>query len=84
LDRQSDPDGSRHWFFDQVDFACAGVSCRFFDRAFLDFGNSGTGCRLVLGAGLVMLVVLMWSIPALHNLLDLLWLKIQILLGLNP
>ena len=44
----------------------------------------GAPLLLVLGAGLVMLVVLMWSIPALHNLLDLLWLKIQILLGLNP
>src|SRR6478752_4084795 len=43
----------------------------------------GAPLLLVLGAGLVMLVVLMWSIPALHNLLDLLWLKIQILLGLN-
>jgi uncharacterized membrane-anchored protein len=44
----------------------------------------GAPLLLVLGAGLVMLVVLMWSIPALHDLLDLLWLKIQILLGLNP
>jgi uncharacterized membrane-anchored protein len=44
----------------------------------------GAPLLLVLGAGLVMLVVLMWSIPALHNLLDLMWLKIQILLGLNP
>jgi uncharacterized membrane-anchored protein len=44
----------------------------------------GAPVLLVLGAGLVMLVVLMWSIPALHDLLDLLWLKIQILLGLNP
>jgi uncharacterized membrane-anchored protein len=44
----------------------------------------GAPLLLVLGAGLVMLIVLMWSIPALHDLLDLLWLKIQILLGLNP
>jgi len=44
----------------------------------------GKPMLLVLGAGLVMLIVLMWSIPALHDLLDLLWLKIQILLGLNP
>ena len=44
----------------------------------------GAPMLLVLGAGLVMLIVLMWSIPALHDLLDLLWLKIQILLGLNP
>ena len=44
----------------------------------------GAPVLLVLGAGLVMLVVLMWSIPALHDLLDLLWLKIQIVLGLNP
>jgi uncharacterized membrane-anchored protein len=44
----------------------------------------GAPLLLVLAAGLIMLVVLMWSIPALHDLLDLLWLKIQILLGLNP
>jgi uncharacterized membrane-anchored protein len=44
----------------------------------------GAPMLLVLGAGLVMLIVLMWSIPALHDLLDLLWLKIQIILGLNP
>ena len=43
----------------------------------------GAPLLLVLGAGLVMLIVLMWSIPALHDLLDLLWLKIQILLGLQ-
>ena len=44
----------------------------------------GAPLLLVLGAGLLMLVVLLWSIPALHDLLDLLWLKIQIILGLNP
>ena len=44
----------------------------------------GAPLLLVLGAGLLMLVVLLWSIPALHDLLDLLWLKIQIVLGLNP
>jgi uncharacterized membrane-anchored protein len=38
---------------------------------------------LVLLAGLVALVVIVWATPSLHDVAQLLWLKIQALLGIN-
>src|SRR4051812_45624012 len=44
----------------------------------------GTGPLItVLAAGLVTLVAIVWATPALHDVADLLWLKLQILLGIE-
>jgi uncharacterized membrane-anchored protein len=38
---------------------------------------------LVLGAGLLMLAVVVWTAPGLHDFTQLIWLKLRILLGFN-
>jgi uncharacterized membrane-anchored protein len=43
---------------------------------------SGGNLALLFAASLIVLVIAIVTIPALDNLLELLWLKIQILLGL--
>src|SRR4051794_3927766 len=44
----------------------------------------GTGPLItVLAAGLVTLIAIVWATPALHDVADLLWLKLQILLGIE-
>jgi uncharacterized membrane-anchored protein len=45
-------------------------------------GLSGGNLALLLGASLVALVIAILTIPALDNIVELLWLKIQVLLGL--
>jgi uncharacterized membrane-anchored protein len=39
---------------------------------------------LVLVSGLVMLAIVVWTTPGLRDVADLLWLKLQLLLGANP
>jgi uncharacterized membrane-anchored protein len=39
---------------------------------------------LLIGAGIVTLVGIVLRTPGLHDVLDLLWLKLQVLLGVNP
>jgi uncharacterized membrane-anchored protein len=39
---------------------------------------------LVLVSGLVMLAIVIWTTPGLRDVADLLWLKLQLLLGANP
>ena len=44
----------------------------------------GTGPLLaILAAGLLTLVAIVWATPALHDTADLLWLKLQVLLGIE-
>ena len=43
-----------------------------------------TPLLLLIAAGVVTLVGVLLRTPALHDVLDLLWLKLQVLLGINP
>jgi uncharacterized membrane-anchored protein len=44
----------------------------------------GSGPLLfVLAAGVITLVAIVWTTPGLHDVADLLWLKVQALLGIG-
>jgi uncharacterized membrane-anchored protein len=44
----------------------------------------GSPVLLVLGAGLLMIAIVIWTTPALHDFVDLLWLKLRIIVGAGP
>ena len=43
-----------------------------------------TPLLLILVTGLIVLVAIVWKTPGLHDVADLLWLKLQVLLGIEP
>ena len=45
---------------------------------------SKTLLMLILLTGFIVLAAIIWKTPGLHDVADLLWLKLQVLLGIEP